>query len=488
MKTEKIINWCKQNWILIGIIVFALVIRIYYFILTQGQVLWWDEAEYLNMAKRFAFGIDYAFGPVRPVLFSFITAIFLKIANTEFLPRLLILLLSMASVVGMYYFGKELYNKKVGLLSSFLMSIFYLNLFFTYRLLVDIPSLTFFIFSSFFLYKYFKTNSKKALYLAAVMIAVGTLFKLSTAFILVACLIYLLITEGFKFLKRKEIWIASLIFLLILAPYLIWGYFEFGGFVLTQASGHVAPESYFAGFNIFKNYLISFPTYFSWPLLITFIFGLALMYKLFLYFDLLVKGDKKLKRDLYLLLTFLIPLILISILIGHNENRYIMTIFPTVFVISSSFIIYIYDYIKKNSKLFAIILLVLLLGFTTFYQFQSTDSLIKDKEDSYLPVKVAGIWLKENTNTLDLIATKSRPQINYYSERQTIWLPETELEFESLLSPNVKFYMLSTFENHPEWAYSYPERKNLTAVQLYRIEDGQVILIIYEFPETFKYN
>ncbi len=478
----KIREWIKKNWVFVGIILFALIIRIYYFILTNGQVLWWDEAEYMNMAGRWAFGLDYNFGPVRTILFPIISSLFLRIVNGEILSRLLILILSVASVIGIYYLGKELYNKKVGLLSAFLMSIFYLNLFFTYRLLVDIPSLTFFIFSSFFLYKYFKTNSNKALYLAAVMIAVGTLFKLSTAFILVACLIYLLITEGLKFLKRKEIWIASLIFLLILTPYLIWGYFEFGGFVLTQASGHVAPESYFAGFNIFKNYLISFPTYFSWPLLITFIFGLALMYKLVLYFDLLVKGDKKLKRDLYLLLTFLIPLILISFLIGHNENRYIMTIFPTVFVISSSFIWRIYNFIKKrkpNGKIFAIIIVVLLLGFTTIYQFKLADSLIKDKEDSYLPVKEAGLWLKENSHPSDIIVTESRPQIRYYSERQTIRIPKTEQEFESTLSPNTRFYMLSIFEAHPEWAYSYADRKNLTIAQAYITQDNQPILVIY---------
>ncbi len=168
----KIREWIKKNWVFVGIILFALIIRIYYFILTNGQVLWWDEAEYMNMAGRWAFGLDYNFGPVRTILFPIISSLFLRIVNGEILSRLLILILSVASVIGIYYLGKELYNKKVGLLSAFLMSIFYLNLFFTYRLLVDIPSLTFFIFSSFFLYKYFKTNSNKALYLAAVIIAV----------------------------------------------------------------------------------------------------------------------------------------------------------------------------------------------------------------------------------------------------------------------------------------------------------------------------
>jgi len=483
MVKEKIINWCKQNWVFIGIIVFALVIRLYYFVLTNGQPLWWDSAEYMNIARRFAFGIDYNFGPVRPILMSLIFSLFLKISNSEFLPRIFMLLISVASVIGIYYLGKELYNKNVGLISSFLMSIFYLSLFFTYRLLVDIPSLTFFIFSAFLFYKYFTTKSPKMLYLATAVVAIGTLFKLSTAFILFACLIYLLITGGLNFLKKKEMWLSLLIFVLILAPYIIWGYLEFGGFVLTKAASHVAPEAYLGGFNILKNYLILFPTYFSWPLLMAFILGLILMYKVFLYFDLLIKGNTKLRRDFYLILIFLIPLILISILINHNENRYILTIFPVVLIISSSFIWRIYNFIKKrkpNGKIFAIIIVVLLLGFTVIYQFKLADSLIKDKEESYLPVKEAGLWLKENSHISDIIVTKSQPQIRYYSDRKTASIPGTEEEFESSLQENTKFYMLSIFEAHPEWAYSYPERKNLTIVQAYFTENQQPILIIYK--------
>jgi len=453
----KIKNWIKENWVFVGIILFALIIRIYYFALTNGQVLWWDEAEYMNIAKRFAFGLSYSFGPVRTVLFPFMSSLFLRVIDSELLPRLSILIFSMASVVGIYYLGKELYNKNVGLISSFLMSIFYLGLFFTYRLLVDLPSMAFFIFSALFFFKYFKTKSGRFLYLASFILAIGTLFKLSTAFILLPCFIYLLVTERLNFLKRKEIWIAAAIFVITLLPYLIWGYSEFGGFVLTQASSHVAPESYFGGFNILKNYLILFPTYFSWPLLMAFILGLILMYKSFLYFDLLIKGNTKLRRDFYLVLILLIPLILVSILINHNENRYIMTVFPVVLIISSSFIWRIYNFIKKrkpNGKIVAIVIVVLLLGFTMIYQFKLTDSLIKDKEDSYLPVKEAGLWLKEYSHPSDIIVTESQPQIRYYSERQTIRIPKTEQEFESSLQENTKFYMLSIFEAHPEWAYS----------------------------------
>ena len=247
-RTEKIITWFKNpyNLAFFLIILATIAIRLYFFILTKNQPVWWDESEYLNMAKSWAFGNEYKFyDPVRPILFSLVSAVFFKISNTEFLPRIFMLILSIFSVVGVYFLGKELYNKKIGLLSAFFSSFFYLNLFFTYRLQVDMPSLTFFLFSVFFFYKYFKTKSKKSLYLASALIAIGTLFKQSTAFVLLGILIYLLITEKLKFLMKKEIWIAGLIFIIIQVPYIIWGYVKFGGFIFLNASAVTAPENYF---------------------------------------------------------------------------------------------------------------------------------------------------------------------------------------------------------------------------------------------------
>lgn len=472
--------WIKENWIFLGIVIFTIGIRLYYFFLTLGQPLWYDESVYMLISQKFAFGVDYSFPAVRPILFSLITAMFLIIKNNELLPRLFMLVLSMFSVWGMYLLGKEVVNKNVGLISSFLMSIFYLNLFFTYRLLVDLPSLTFFIFSALFFYKYCKTKSGKFLYLASFVVAVGTLFKLSTAFILIPFFIYILTTERMGFLKKKETWIALTIFLMTLLPYIIWGYSEFGGFVFTQASSHVAPESYLSGLGILKNYLMLFPTYLSWIILYVFILGLIFMYKIVIYFDKVIKGgNDKLRRDFYLFLIFIIPLVLISIFINHNEDRYIFIVFPSIMIISSSFIWKIYEFIKKNNKVIAIILLVLLLIFPTYYQLNSADKLIKNKQDSYLDVKQAGLWLRENSNDSDIIATRSQPQIRYYSGLDTIGISPTEEEFEQSLTNETKFFMISIFESHPEWAYSYPERKNLTLARVHVNQDNQPILVIY---------
>lgn len=494
-RAEKIKNWFKNpyNLAFFSIIIFTIAIRLYYFFIVNNQPVWWDESEYLNMAKNWALGTEYLrYDVVRPILLSLIMAFFFKISSTEFLPRIFMLVLSVISVVGVYYLGKELYDKRVGLLSCFFASVFYLNLFFTYRLQVDIPSTAFLVFAILFFYRYFKYNSNKDLYIGAALIAIGTLFKQSTAFILLAFFLYFLTTEKLNFLKKKEVWIAALIFILIELPYIIWGYIKFNAFVFTKASSVFAPypgtnNSFASGYIVLKNYLILFPNYFSWPLLIIFILGLISMYKLFLGFDILIKNkDKRLNKDWFVLLILVIPLLITSILITHNEDRYLMHTFPIIFIISSMLIITLYDYIKKYNKIIAIIFLVFLLSFNIYIQINSAghaDDLIKSKKDSYLEIKKAGLWLKENTEPTDKIASQSMHQIEYYSGRSTEAFPNTEEEFEIFRkeNPDLKYYMVSLIQNSPPWTYSYPQNKSLTVVNAYfaDAQQTQPLVIIY---------
>ena len=515
-REKKLIDWFKNkyNLALFSLLAFAVFIRIYYFLMTQNQVLWWDEAEYMVIAKDWVYGIPKYIDPVRQVLFPLIISIFFRISQTEFLTRFLLLILSIASVVGVYFLGKEMFDKKVGLFASFLTSVFYLNLFFSYRVLVDIHSLAFFTFSAWLFFKYFKENSPKYLYIAAVVIAIGSMFKLTTAYVLFAVLIYLLITEKLNFLKRKEIWISAIIFWLVISPYIIWGFITFHGFVLTKAAEVTAPHGVdyitsttrvLGGYiSLFPNYLV--PLNNSNPL-IGLIISIAIIailiissYKLFIGFDILIykkeldKGVSvynNLKRDLYLLLIFLLPLILVSIMISHNEDRYILNSFPALFIMIGALVMNIFNYISsKKLKGLAILFLVVVIISFAYTQLNSADSLIKVKLNSYSQVRDAGIWFSENSEPLDSIATVSFSQVEYYSKKETIMIPETEEEFESKTIPekHPKYFMLSGFEQGPEWSRSYPQRKNLTVANVFFLDSAktQPIVILYNMPENSK--
>jgi len=490
-RKQSLTNWIKKpnNLILVAILVFAFIIRLYYFSVTKGQVVWWDEAEYMNMARAWAGALnyEYIFFAVRPVLLSLIISVFLKIGGGEPLIRASLLVLSIISIYGMYLLGKEMFNKKLGLITAFFMSVFSLHLFQTYRILVDLPSLTFSTFAAFFFYRYFKTKENKALYIGAVLIGIGTLFRITTAMFLFAVLAYLLITERLNFLKKKEYWIAAVIFLLILSPYFIWGYFQFNGFVISQAGAWNAPqEDYFGnGYGNMRNYFRLLKPDLTWPLLIFFYLGLIAMYKLVLGFDVLMKGKNlKLKRDLLLVLLFIIPIIVVSLSINNfYDDRYILTAFPAMFIISTAFILKSYDFIKKKNKIIAIILLALLLGYIGYLQLQHADASIKTKVSSYYTVKEAGLWLKENSGPYDKIITSSAPQIEYYSERHVIWPKSTEEEFdEAMASEGIRFYMVSVFEVHEQWVLDYPAENNLIPLKTYFADASQqqAILVIYD--------
>src|SRR3972149_9339372 len=76
-RIEKIKQWFKDpyNLTLVGILVLALAIRLYFLIKTPNQPLWYDEADYMASAKQWAFDIQYdVTGHRRPPLFQLIGA------------------------------------------------------------------------------------------------------------------------------------------------------------------------------------------------------------------------------------------------------------------------------------------------------------------------------------------------------------------------------------------------------------------------------
>jgi len=485
-------RWLKDyhNVLLVGIILFALILRLYYFSKTLSQPLWWDEAEYMSMARAWAYGLEYTFIPVRPVLLSLITAFFFKISSTEFLARFFMLILSLATIPGMYCLGKEFYNEKVGLISSFLVSVFWLGLFFSFRLLVDLPSLTFFIFSTLFFYRYIKYDSKKALYIGSVIIALGVLFRLSTGIFLICFLFYLLFTQKLRFIKKKEFWISGLIFILILSPYLIWGYMQFDGFVIKQAMDWNAPKDNSIG-NVWWNassYFRLFPIYLSWPLLLVFIIGLLLYYKVLVGVDVIIKGKGgELNKELFLILLFLLPIIFTSMSFYHHiENRYIITAFPAVFIIAANVLIKFYDSMKKQ-KILAAILIIVFLGYVAHFQMTTTNNSINSKIDSYGMVRFAGQWIDQNMDKSVVIVTKSWPQMTYYSNRKILSIPDDKNEFLQQLDGVDNVYLfLSSFEPHEQWTIQYPQEANLSIVQIFFLDAQKTKpgAIIYNMSET----
>ena len=476
---DKILSFLNKNsnLIVIAILIFALILRLKYY--NINSALWFDEVEYLSIAKNWAFNIPYDIPAVRPMLLPFIAFIFYKVGlNPEFPLRLLELTFSIAGVYFIYSLGKEMYGKKIGLIASFLMSIFYLHLFFTARILTGMPTTTLWILATYLFWKGYNHKSKLHLYLMGLTIGVGILLRFPVGLLIFVFFVYLLMTERLRFLKDKSLWISAIITSLILLPYFIWFYLKFKQLAIFSTSG------YYAHHFLVLDYFKLFPTYFYSPLnilLILFVIGITLiLFNLFLGLDLL-KTNKKIQKNLFLILLFLVPFIYFGTL-DHVEPRYMFYIFPAAFIFISISLTKMVTYLKRYNPLPMVLVIIILIS-SAYYQIDLADDMINSKKDSYFQFKEAGNWLKQNSNPEDIIIADGAPFLTYYAERKVIHWGKEE-DFKTYIKiAGARYMVLSVLEKSPDWAYKWPENNPnlLTPVQAYLDPNQNPLLVIYEF-------
>ena len=132
--------------------------------------------------------------------------------------------------------------------------------------------------------------------------------------------------------------------------------------------------------------------------------------------------------------------------------------------------------------MFALILVVVLLAYVGYLQYQRADATVRNSASSFELIKESGIWMKENSEPEDIIMTASAPQIEYYSQRRVIWPTSKKEEFnEDVKIPGIRYFMLSVFEQDSEWAYTYPEEKGFSVAHSFMSANNQPLMVIYNF-------
>ncbi|MBI2507703.1 glycosyltransferase family 39 protein [Candidatus Woesearchaeota archaeon] len=488
----------NSNLILIAIILFTVIIRLKY--LTINQAVWYDEAEYLSTARYWAFSHpEYQLHFVRPPLLPFILAIFYKLGASEIFFRITMLLSSTIAVFFTYLIGKELINKKVALLSTFILSFFYVSLFYTARIMTDLPSMTIWLIAVWSFWKgYIKKESRKHVWLFGFLVSVGILMKFPYGLLVIVIILYLLLTEKFRFLKDKDLWIAAFIGIISMIPYSIWYIKVYNKIPILGAAEFYESVSYFKVyiFDIIPMVLQSpfpgvtelFPK-FSF-LVILFILGFILvLLDVLIGYNLAAKNEQ-IRKYLFILLWILVPFSYFAFIAGQvPEDRYLFYIYPAMFYLISLAAVYLYEKIRRIHKYAGVIaIMVLCLVFFSIFstQLQVADNLIKVKSSSYIQFKNAGNWINENSDADDQVVAAGVPQLSYYSERKIIYWPSKKEEFEELIgNKNIKYIVLSVLEGSPEWSYDWPEenKNRVTLVQAHFAdkEKTRPILVVYKF-------
>lgn len=480
-------NWLINNshLLIIFILVLSSIVRIYYFYLTKDQALWWDEAEYLLKAKSIALGTpETGFWYGRPILFPLLLSGFYFLGFGETAVRFSLLLVSVFSIYLVYLVGKQMFNEKVALISSFLYSFVYINLFYSMRIMNDVLTLTLGLLAFYF----FFTGKRRLIWLVVPLLAINTLIRFPVFFFFIILVIYVAFTEKLSALKNKNYWISLLLGGLIGGIYLYWSKIKFGDplyAVKVAGGGAVSGTNIALGLSQIKQYLLTFPLYFQWVLLTAFILGLFLFTDVIFGFDLVLKNNnRKLSMKFFTLLWLIIPILYFGFFVSHYEDRYIFMAFPAVFFIIGISIFSIQALFIKYNKTLAVFVVVLILAFGSYQMIKTSDSIIKSRIESFSPIKETGLWIKSNSNPEDKVMIRSHPQNTYYSERASYSIPLEEADFESNFSHIKPRYVIISVFDSPDpasgwWAYNINvEKYNLTFKNSFPKENPAAI--VYE--------
>lgn len=503
-------GWVKDNYdkVFIIVLILTFAIRIGFFIITKNQPMWFDEAEYLSTAKYWA-GMAGHMTDVwyyrRGFFWPLFCSLFFRTGLGEITIRFVTVLFSTGIVAVSYFLIRDMFNKKYALFASIGLAFSWVALFFTGRVMTDIPATFLLLLSLLFFWKgYELKQGNKFVYLSVIFLAISVLTRMQNVMFVPFFFLLVFFKEKFAFLKNKVLWIALLIFLITLLPHFIMYNQHFGNPVTDIASWYLGVKTEAvpvarASFTNWFIYFKDFPYNLTIPIFILFIIGALYFFAdIFLGFDKIFK-NKNIQNKLFVFLWIVIPLLLLGYMQAdpNAQQRYTMLQHPFLFMIAAIPLFEIGKLIEKNSKFnkkFIMILLMVVFVATLIPNLVWGYQLTENKLNSYLEVKQAGEWLKQNSNINDSIITNSFPHISYYSERRVKSFgdcyntPEShkpecnESEFDAFVKDTKpRFMILSIFENHEDWQINYPQVHNetWTPIKAYQ-QNNKPVLIIYE--------
>jgi len=473
-----------------------LIYVIYAFMAITNQITeFWDSTEYLLLAKHWAKGTpESGFATHREIMPALIWYPFFLLGVDELGIRLFMLFIGLANVYISYLLTKEMYNEKKGLFVACMMSVYYMNIFYMTRLTMYVIAPLMVQTAIYFFWKYLNKKKFRYILISFLIIGLGMTIYYNTAFVLLIIGAFLIITNK-KFFKNLDLWKAGVITLLILTPYFIYSIHTYGHPIPRLAAVQKAyAEEAGGGIGLWNAYLKLIPNMLTLPLFLLMIGGLLLTYPVFLGFDQIIKEKtKKNFNDLFLYLWIIIPLILYTMSaikqgpagIGVVLPAYLMMIFPAFFILASKSVFFVYHFIKPFEKNVALLVLFLLIIIPGYFQIQLGTTTFFNRLSAFKEIQDAGDYIKGITQPGDVIVSASVPQLTYYSERMVIGMSidETEEEWRVREIENKPSYLLLTkFEPHPDWVWTYPDKYNMTVVMGFGNDQTNPTAVL------FKYN
>jgi len=302
--------------------------------------------------------------------------------------------------------GKEMFDKKIGLLAAFFASVIWVDFFVASRIFPDSPSYFLLFLSTYLFYMGFVKEPKEGekfgifkehkYYVWAFLpiYALSLVIRFENILFLIIGLLYLVMAGKFKktFLDKNS-YIGLAISTIVIVPYLIYTKLATGsifGLISARFIDLIPIVVYKGTLNPVNPDIVQYfaywrlmPDYFVWPLTILFLIGLALIsITLVLGRDLIKKQNKEVNTSLFLIILLAVPLLFYGLIYIDYDPRYIAMVFPAGFILASKASFDIFNWLKKKNNLAAIAIIILIVCSIGYLNLTKADGMIRSKLDS----------------------------------------------------------------------------------------------------------
>lgn len=392
----------KSNILIILILVFALILYTYFML---HNTLSPDEAMYAWNAKQLYENPSLIFSEqmwgITPPMFYIIVAVFDIFLPQEFAARLVPVLFALSGIFLIYLLGKEIKNKKLGLLAALFLT---LNPWFwmiSNRILLDVPLTTLAILNSYFLIKLYKTKENKFLALSIISFILIILTKSVGIMFLPLNIIIIFYVYFRNKIKNPLKYIIPILLTIVFTLFLFW----------SQISKYI---KYLSLDKIKSNYLIInniFDVLFGYVpsqlylllYLAAIVFFIALIY-------LIIKSNQRFVY--YFLLLWIASVFIFRLFFGSSDIvRYVLPALPALLLL---ILLVLYELLTKiEIKYIYIILLIAIISIPLLLQGAQINKFTSYSKTGF---REAGTWLKENVDPDNSIIYAGSPfQTQYYS-------------------------------------------------------------------------
>lgn len=381
-----------------------------------------DEATYTSQSGILA-GIDgfrenfipYSRSATNFQVHQFITSIFLReYGVNEYVARLPTVIMGILMVPLVYIIARQLFNRRMALLSSLFIGINGYSLHFNRQINLDTPLVFFMILSILFIVQWRKTRRDWYFYMFLIMIILSTMSKVIIIVPLAAAVFAYLYAEKDHNAGLKMLFKPISILIILLSVYYVYTFIM----NIVGIDDFIKTLTYAQGRETVGTPSFYIKTVF---LLLGYIFPLVTMA------GIVISLRKRSEGDTLILIWFAAVLLFFTYypLQGYN---YIFPIIPPLCLLCGRAIDEMADHIKKSTIVAVVLPLMIILSiYPTFNVLNNPDSVvfpvapIRFDSIKYTILEDAGLWLRNNVKPDANVATYTFADshvLGYYSQRR----------------------------------------------------------------------